>query len=565
MLPLRCVVVGTVTGLLAIGLLRLIAAITNASFHGIWSIHEAEADFTTFGMLAILVPAVGGLLVGLIARFGSPDVRGHGIPETIQGVMLNQSRIPFRVALLKPLASALSIGTGGPFGAEGPVIATGGAIGSLFGQWIPSTVVDRRILLASGAAAGMTAAFGTPLAGVLLAIELLLFEFRSRSFIAVALSAGAAMAVRSAFMEPLPMLPFSHATPPDFSMCAGSIAVGVATGFVAVILSRGLHFIEHQFEKLPLHWMWWPAIGGVAVGIVGWLDPRTLGPGYDNLHAMLEGKMIVAALLSLGLFKFLSWAICLGSGTSGGTVAPVMTIGGVVGSLVAVGLHQIGLLPGLSTELAALVGMTAIFAGVSRAFLTSVVFGIEATHAPSAAAPLLFGCAAAIWIAKRFQEESMMTEKLVRNGVSVPSDFEPDVLKGVQVSRAMKPDPLTIPATTTVSDLAARIISQDPVWNSPRIFPIVGEDQVLLGIITRADVMTAMQTDPDARVIDAGIANPVTVHPDETLDEAADRMIRHGVGRMPVVDRSRAPRLCGLLGRREILQARQHRLDGMAD
>lgn len=560
-LPVLCAVVGTVAGFLDIGLLRLIALITNLSFHGRLSVDDAVADFTSIGMIAMMVPAAGGFLVGLIARFGSPEVRGHGIPETIQGVMLNQSRIPLRVAVLKPLASALSIGTGGPFGAEGPVIATGGAIGSLFGQWIPSSAVDRRILLAAGAAAGLTAAFGTPLTGLLLAIELLLFEFRSRSFIPVAISAGSAMAVRCAFEEPLPMLPLPGLMTPDFPMCAGALAVGVAAGLAAVLLSRGLHFIESQFEKLPLHWMWWPMIGGLAVGIVGWLDPRTFGPGYFNLHAMLEGKMAAVALLSLGIFKFLSWSVCLGSGTSGGTVAPVMTIGGVVGSLIALGLHQAGFLHGISPGVAALVGMTAVFAGVSRAFLTSVAFGIEATHAPSTAAPLLFGCAAAILISRIFLRESMMTEILARKGVNVPSEYEPDLLKGIQVSRAMKPDPLAIPAETKVSELAGKIISQEPVWNSPRMFPIVGENHILLGIITRADVMAAMETSPDACVMDAGIGNPVTIHADETLDEAVDRMIRHEVGRLPVVDRSQPPRLCGLLGRREILQARQHHWD----
>ncbi len=554
-------VVGTVAGILGIGLLKLIALITNVSFHGRVSVHEATADFSTLGMIAILVPAVGGLLIGLIARFGSPEVRGHGIPETMQGVVVNQSRIPLRVALLKPLASALSIGTGGPFGAEGPVIATGGGIGSLFGQWIPCSASDRKILLASGAAAGLTAAFGTPLAGVLLAIELLLFEFRSRSFLPVAIAAASAMAVRCNFAEPLPMLPLPGLVFPVFSISCGALVVGVASGLTAVMLTHSLHFVEHQFEKLPLPWMWWPFLGGLIVGIIGWLDPRTLGPGYFNLHGLLEGNMAAVALCTLGIFKFLSWTICLGSGTSGGTVAPVMTIGGVVGCLVAIGLDHSSVFPGFPLGLAALVGMAATFAGVSRAFLTSVAFGVEATHASSAAAPLLFGCAAAVLVSRIFLRESMMTEKLARKGVTVPSDYEPDVLKGIRVSRAMNPHPVKVSSETMVSDLATKMIGQDPAWNSPRLFPIVDESGVLLGIISRADVMAAMETSPDANVLDAGIENPITIYPDETLDEAADQMIRHGVGRLPVVDRSNPQRFCGLVTRREILMARQHRLD----
>lgn len=560
-LPVLAGVVGAVVGVGGIGLLKLIALITNLSFHGKLSVHEGVPGFSTWGIAAIAVPVIGGLVVGFIARFGSPDVRGHGIPEAMQGVMVNHSRIPLRVAILKPLASAVSIGTGGPFGAEGPVIATGGAIGSLFGQWIPSSTVERKILLAAGASAGMTAAFGTPLAGLLLCIELLLFEFRSRSFIPVAIAAAAAMVVRSCFGEPYPMLPLAAPAAAGPMLAIGSIFIGIAAGGVAVAMTHALHSIEHAFEKLPIHWMWCPALGGLAVGIFGWIDPRTLGPGYQNLRGLLDGQLAFAALLTLGIFKFLSWSICLGSGTSGGTVAPVMTIGGTVGALIALALHGVPGFADFPVGIGALVGMAAVFAGVSRAFLTSVAFGLEATHASAAAGPLLLGCALAVLVSRVCMHESMMTEKLARKGVRVPADYELDALHGLTVASAMLVTPKTVPPEMTVSALAARIVGSDPVWNAARLFPVVDENESLLGVVSRADVLAAVSGSPDSTVLDAGVGNPVTIYADETLAEAADRMILHSIGRLPVIDRSHPPRLLGLVSRREILQARQHRLD----
>lgn len=560
-LPLLALGVGCVVAFAGTGLLGLIAWITNVTFHGKFSTHEALPDFSTWGMVAVLVPAGGGLVIGLIARFGSPDVRGHGIPETMQGVMTNQSRIPLRVAVLKPLASAVSIGTGGPFGAEGPIIATGGAIGSLFGQWIPSSTVERKILLAAGAAAGMTVAFGTPFAGLLLAIELLLFEFRSRSFIPVSVAAAAAMAVRSGFGEPFPMLPLADSETSGPVLALGSIVIGIAAGGVAVLTTHALHAIEHLFEKLPVHWMWWPSLGGLAVGIIGWIDPRTLGPGYDNLRSMLDGRLAFASLLTLGVFKFFSWTLCLGSGTSGGTVAPIMTLGGVVGGLVAIGLHWLPGFGALPLGIAVLVGMAAAFAGVSRAFLTSVAFGLEASHASSAVGPLLLGCAFAVLVSRFCMRESMMTEKLSRKGVRVPTDYEPDILCGLMVSTAMLSRPKTVPPDMTVSALEERLVGSDPIWNAARLFPITGKDEVLLGVVSRADVLAAAGTAPEATVLDAGTSHPITIHADDTLAEAADRMILHSIGRLPVVDRSVPPRLCGMVSRREILHTRRYGIE----
>jgi len=560
-LPLLAVVTGLIVAVAGIGLLNLIWLITNLCFHGKASAHDAVPDFATFGAWAILVPAVGGLLIGFIARFVCPEVRGHGIPEAMQGVVTGQSRIPLKVALLKPLSTAVSIGTGGPFGAEGPIIATGGAVGSLIGQAIPCSTAERKILLAAGAAAGMAAVFGTPLAAVLLALELLLFEFRSRSLIPVALAAGSAMAVRACFGEPFPMLPLASGEAPGPVLSMASVAIGIAAGLAAVLLTHALHGIEHLYEKLPIHWMWWPALGGLVVGVIGWIDPRTLGPGYENLRSLLSGEMAVSAIAALAVFKFLSWTLCLGSGTAGGTLAPVMTLGGVTGALVAHGLHGIPGFEGIPVGMAALIGMAAIFAGVSRAFLASVAFGFEATHSTSSFGPLLIGCALAVLVSRLAMRESMMTEKLAQKGVRVPADYEPDALLGITVSDAMLREPLTVSPATTVTELAARMVGNEPRWNTARLLPITGDSGVLLGVISRADVLAAVQAAPDARVLDAGVERPVVIHPDDTLAEAADRMILHGVGRLPVVERGDEPRLLGLVSRREILLARKHRID----
>lgn len=560
-LPLLAIVVGACVCVAGIGLLNLIWLITNFCFHGTLSTHEGSPDFSTLGAWGILIPCAGGLIIGAIARYGSEDVRGHGIPEAMQGVILKRSRISLKVAILKPLSTAISIGTGGPFGAEGPIIATGGAVGSLFGQAIPCSTAERKVLLAAGAAAGMTAVFGTPLAGVLLAIELLLFEFRSRSLIPVAMAAGSAMALRACFQEPFPMLPLLSTDAPGPTLSAGSMLIGLACGGAAVAITHALHAIEDLYERLPVDWMWWPALGGLAVGIIGWIDPRTLGAGYHNLRSLLDGNMATGALLTLAAFKFLSWSLCLGSGTAGGTLAPLMTLGGVVGALVVHLLHGVPGFERIPVGIGALVGMSAVFAGISRALLASVAFGFEATHSTSAFGPLLLGCGLAVLVSRLAMHESMMTEKLSRKGVKVPSDYEPDVLHGFTVGQAMIHKPLTVSPGLTVSELANRMVGSEVKWNTARLFPIVNDKGSLLGIISRADVLAAVQAAPESTVLEAGVEHPIVAHPEETLSEAADRMILHDVGRLPVVSRDGSQELRGLVSRREVLQARQHRLD----
>jgi H+/Cl- antiporter ClcA len=408
-------------------LIMLIGLATNLAYFGRLSPAFSSPADNHLGYWAVLVPVGGGLVVGLMARFGSAAIRGHGIPEAMEQVLRNESRIPARITFLKPLSAAISIGTGGPFGAEGPIIATGGAIGSLVGQLIQTTASERKTLLAAGAAAGMTATFGTPLSAILLAVELLLFEFKARSLIPVAFACAAAAAARTFLVGRSPVFAMPTLPFPDSAAIAGYAMLGVFAGFVSIYITKLVYWLEDLFDRLPLHWMWWPALGGVAVGAVGIASPHTLGVGYENIEQILSGSLSGQVLLTFCLLKLVSWSIALGSGTSGGTLAPLFTIGGGLGALSGVLLSETFHMTSVDARMAALVGMAAVFAGSSRAFLTSLIFAFEATHQQSALLPLLSGCTAAYLVSSLLMRNTIMTEKIVRRGIVVPSEYSADL------------------------------------------------------------------------------------------------------------------------------------------
>jgi H+/Cl- antiporter ClcA len=398
-------------------LIALINGVTHLAYFGTFDTGPASPAHHHLGMWAMILPVIGGLIVGAMARYGSPAIRGHGIPEAMEQVLLNESRIPPRMIWLKPVSAAVAIGTGGPFGAEGPIIATGGALGSWVGQLLHTTADERKILLCSGAAAGMAATFGTPVAAVALAIELLLFEFRPRSTMVVAMATVTATGVRYAMLGSAPAFNVATFAPVTATALAIYTLMGLVMGLLAVAVVWAVYAVEDAFDHLPLHWMWWPAIGGVAVGVMGLIEPRTLGVGYDNIENIVGGGIVGKALLLLVVAKLASWLIALGSGTSGGTLAPLLTIGAGAGVLIG------SLIPGCDPRMAAIVGMAAMFAGASRAMLTSVIFACEATGQLSALLPLLGCCSLAYAVAQALQPNSIMTEKLVRRGTYVPSDY----------------------------------------------------------------------------------------------------------------------------------------------
>lgn len=544
--------------LVARGLVLLIGLITNLAFYQRVSTAFSSPADHQWGLAVIFIPVVGGLVIGVMARYGSKAIRGHGIPEAMEQILQNRSRIPARITLLKPLSAAISIGTGGPFGAEGPIIATGGALGSLLGQIFTVTASERKILLASGAAAGMTAIFGTPIAAVLLAIELLLFEFAARSMVPVALACAIAAAVRGWLFDPDPVFHMTAIPAPSTAHLLAFLVLGAAVGAGAAVTNRAVYWVEEQFEKLPVHWMWWPAIGAIGVGLIGYLEPRTMGVGYNNIEDIISNRLPLSLLAGLCALKLVSWLISLGSGTSGGTLAPLLTIGSGLGALLAAGMDR--LLPALSMPLGlgALVGMAAMFAGSSRALLASVVFAFETTQQPQTLPAILAGSTTAFLVASLLQRHSIMTEKIARRGVSVPHTFESDPLQHIRVGNVMDREIQTVPASMRVEELATLIGGNDPAVSRRQASLIVDDQQNLVGIITRSDVVRGTsQPDKDSTVIAAGTANPVVTYPDESLHQALCKMLTHGVGRLPVIESHQSRRVIGYLGRSHFLAAKR--------
>ena len=540
-------------------LTRLIALVTNLSFYGRLTAASVSPAGHQLGAWVIGVPVLGALVVGVMARYGSAAIRGHGIPEAMEQVLLNKSRIPARITLLKPISAAISIGTGGPFGAEGPIIATGGALGSLLGQLLHTTASERKTLLAAGAAAGMTATFGSPVAAVLLAVELLLFELRPRSLIPVALAAAVATAVRIGFAGNLPAFSMPNLVQPSEPALAAYVVLGALVGVAAVAVTRIVYGIEDLFDHLPIHWMWWPALGAVAVGVCGFFAPHTLGVGYDNIDRILSAEIGGKALLFLALMKFVSWSISLGSGTSGGTLAPLFTIGGGLGALLGeVAAHAFPHL-GIDVRIAALVGMAAMFAGASRALLTSVVFAFETTRQPIGLLPLLGGCTASFLLSCLLMRNTIMTEKIARRGVRVPGEYTADFLDQVAAGPAASRPVVTLAADDLLAAVRAWIATRG-AGTSHQGFPVVDAKGELVGVVTRRDLLDSAV--PDSAAVRELVRRPLAVaFEDSSLREAADHMVHEGVGRLPVVSRA-APRVpVGILTRSDLLAAHQRRLD----
>ncbi|MDQ3282933.1 MAG: chloride channel protein [Acidobacteriota bacterium] len=541
-----------ITAVVAQVLVAIIAVVTNFAFYGRWSAQNVSPSHHHLGWLVLFVPAIGGIIVGLMARYGSKAIRGHGIPEAMEQVLLNDSRIPPRMMFLKPVSAAISIGTGGPFGAEGPIIATGGAMGSVFGQVLRTTAMERKTLLAAGAAAGMAATFGSPVAAVLLAIELLLFELRPRSIVPVALAASTATAVRIAFHGVGPAIAMPRLGTPTEGALAAYVILGALIGCLSVYVTRFVYWIEDLFEHLPIHWMWWPAIGGLIVGAVGIVAPRTLGIGYENLDDLVSGKLLGMTALTLCLFKFISWSFSLGSGTSGGTLAPLFTIGGGCGA--ALGGFAAQALPRyhIDVRICALVGMAAMFAGASRALLASVVFAFEITLQPLGLLPLLGGCTAGYLMSSLLMRNTIMTEKLARRGVRVPSEYAADHLELVTVGDVCTHDVVTVHADDRVGALHA-------LRETHQGFPVVNAEGQLVGVVTRRDFL-ARAKDEDVRIGALVTRVPSVIFPDNSLRDAADHMVRENVGRLPVVSRENPRELVGIITRSDLLRAHERRL-----
>jgi CIC family chloride channel protein len=555
--------VGLVAGLVAYILYKLIGLFTNLFFFHEWSTTFRSVGGHHLGWWVILVPVLGGLIVGVMAKYGSSKIKGHGIPEAMEAVLVNRSRIEPKVALLKPISAAIAIGTGGPFGAEGPIIQTGGALGSLVGQVLHTTAVERKVLLACGAAAGMSATFNTPIAGVILAIELLLFEFKARSFIPLVIASTLATAVHMQLLGPGPMFSVSAV---DFGIPRALpfyLVLGPVCGIAAVLLSKALYWVEDTFEKLPVDELWWPAIGALFLGIIGFFVPRVLGVGYDTIGDILNGNLAWKLLLIVMLAKFAALVISLGSGTSGGLLAPTFMWSAAMGGLFAMIANHV--FPGahLSSGAFALVAMGAIFGAASRATFSFIIFAFEITRDYNSVLPLMLVAVIADGVAMLFMpRSSIMTEKLARRGLHVHQEYEADVLTQARVSETMEKDPPVIAAGTKVGEVAEGIARHDPAVARYEAMLIVDSAGKLKGIVTRGDILRALDRDSSGAmsVEEAGSTKLVVTYPDELISEAAAKMLQFEVGRLPVVDHGDEHRVLGYLNRAAIMAARMRRL-----
>jgi H+/Cl- antiporter ClcA/predicted transcriptional regulator len=541
------VLIGLAAGLAAYVLVHAIALLTNLLFfHRVaWTL----PSFTNYhrSPMILVIAVTGGLLVGLMAKW-APIIRGHGIPEAMEAVLTKQSRIAPRTAVAKPVSAAVAIGTGGPFGAEGPIIVTGGAIGSLLGQIVPISPSERKILLASGAAAGMAATFGAPLAAVVLAIELLLFEFSTRSLVPLVIAASVAGGMHTAFFgtNPLFTVPAHHFA--GLSQLPVYLVLGVACGGLAVVINKGLFAIEGGFRRLPVPQFWWPAIGALGFGCIALLVPRVLGVGYDQISDVLAMRLTIGTLAILAVAKLLAWWIALGSGTSGGTLAPILLISGSFGALLG---HAAEHVPGVhvSPGAFALVAMAATFGAATRATFASIVFVFELTRDYNAILPLMLATVVATLLATAVMRDSIMTEKLSRRGLRVPSDYHADVMHTTLVRDVMTTRVVTVPYDTPIAAVADRFRT-----NGHGAYPVIDADGHCVGIVSRGDLLQGGGWTATSPVDAAAVHDVVSITSTDTLTDALQQMLQEEVEHLPVIDDDA---LVGICTRTDIMGARR--------
>ena len=548
LLVAMALVVGGASAVSAWVLLQLIAIVTNLVWFGRLSSVSVSLSSVAPSLWMVVAPALGGLVIGLMARYGSEKIRGHGIPEAIEAILIGGSRMHPKVALLKPLASAISIGSGGPFGAEGPIIMTGGAIGSLLAQCFHLTSAERKTLLVAGAAAGMTAIFGTPAAAVLLAVELLLFEWKPRSLVPVLAATVVSAGVRPLLFGSGPL--FAFAGNPDLPWWGllACVGIGLLAGLQSGLMTTLLYKAEDLFERLPIHWMWWPALGGLAVGVGGLCDPRALGVGYDVIRDLLSGNMAPRDVVTLLLVKSAIWVIALASGTSGGVLAPLLILGGAMGWLVG---H---FLPG-DPAFWALLGMAAMMGGTMRAPLTGMAFAVELTGNIHVLLPLLAATGTAYSVTVLLLKRSILTEKIARRGQHISREYSTDPFELLRAADVMVKAVDTLPSTMHVDAAVAFFTSPEHRHKS---YPIVDEERHVVGMAARANVLQ-WQTEAshgDATLYDTASDSAIDVgYADDVLGRIADLMIEKDIGRVPILDRQ-TRRLVGLVARKDILRMR---------
>jgi chloride channel protein, CIC family len=550
-LAAMALVVGTGGALAAWALLHLINLVTNFAYFGKLSYATAAIGNNTLGAGSVLIPVAGCLIIGLMARFGSEKIRGHGIPEAIEAILIGRSRIQPRVAVLKPLSSAISIGTGGPFGAEGPIIMTGGAIGSLFAQLFHMSNAERKTLLVAGAAAGMAATFGTPIAAMLLAVELLLFEWKPRSFVPVAVACVVAAAWRYWYLGTEALFPLATNAPlPDQGLMF-CVLLGALAGLGSALLTLLVYASEDLFQRLPIHWMWWPALGGAVIGVGGLIEPHALGVGYDSIAALLHADLSSGPALRLLIVKAVIWSVALGSGTSGGVLAPLLIMGGVIGAEFG------GFVSPGDTGIWALVGMASMMGGTMRAPLTATLFGIELTHDINAMLPIVIGCATAHATTVLLMKRSILTEKVARRGHHIVREYIVDPFEQMRVSDIMAKSVDTLPASQTV-EATVDFFTAAGAPRRHKSYPVIDAQGQVIAIVSRTDALRWMREETLAdKPLGEQLAGQDVIfgYEDELVGRLADKMAATGNGRIPILRREDG-KLVGLVARRDLLRVR---------
>jgi len=557
-ISLMAIVIGFIATYIAWFLLKLIGLFTNLFYYQRVNTALSSPAGNHLGVFAIAVPVIGSLIVGLMARYGSERIRGHGIPEAIESILMNGSRVHPRLAILKPLSAAISIGSGGPFGAEGPIIMTGGAFGSMIAQFFHLTSAERKTLLVAGAAAGMAATFAAPLSAVLLAVELLLFEWKPRSAIPVALACATAGAARRYVLGLGPLFPVP--THPVFigpEGLFGCVIVGIAAGALSALLTIGVYAAEDAFQKLPIHWMWWPAIGGVFVGIGGLIFPQALGVGYSTIALLLKGNVALHFLVGVLLVKSAIWMISLGSGTSGGVLAPLLMMGAALGGIAGM------FLPHFGQGFWPLVSMGAILGGTMRSPFTGIVFAIELTHDLNMLLPLLVACFLAHTFTVLTLKRSILTEKISRRGYHLSREYALDPLEILFVREVMRTKVVALPADATL-DQARELIRPNQKQHGQHLFPVVDGEKRLKGVVSRNHLLKAFeesQAGIPKQLSEVLRTDPVVAVADEPLRAVVYRMVETGFTRLPVVDPDDDKRLQGMVSLNDLLRARSRNLE----
>lgn len=542
------IVIGILSSIGAYVLFQAIRFFTNLFFYQTFSFEVHSPADNHLGAWVIVVPAIGGLIAGLAARFGTEKIRGHGIPEALEAILYGKSRMSPKVAVLKPIVSGIVIGSGGPFGAEGPIIVTGGAAASLLAQAFSLTSAERKALLVAGACAGMTAVFGTPVAAVLFAVELMLFELRPRSLLPVAIACAVAGFLRPVWYEGGPLFPMSTSEPPPIAIVS-SIVAGLACGVLSAAVTHLFHYIEELFDRLPLHWMWYPAIGGLVVGVGGYIQPRALGVGYDVIGDLLANDLLLATAATLVIVKAIIWAVALGSNTSGGTLAPLMTIGAGLG--VVIGRW----LPGGDVQLWALVCLAAIMAGTLGAPLMAIVFAFGLTHDANAFLPVLLGCIVSYAFTVIVMPHSILTEKIARRGRRIYREYSVDPLEQSFVDDVMTRNVKSIPAQLPIADVLEQFFGDT---QTQRAYPVQQADGRLLAMVDRN---TFLDLEPQAlaQPVATLLANqsPAFALPTETCRTVGSRMAAAGLERFPVIESAETFQLIGIVSRSDLVKPRK--------